>query len=264
MRFYIFLFFISATTLFAQQNNGFLVYHTIVNNSNGTSFASEYELYFGSEVSLYIKRGSAKMIKGKKTKEELRNGTVIRNEVQILKPKKENFYFSNFKTKELVFRETVAQELYTIRDSVNEILWKLKNEFKTVGDYKCQKATTSYRGRNYVAWFTSDIPVSYGPWKLQGLPGLILEASDSRGQYEFKASKMNLGITSEFMKTKLKLPDDVKKTKEMPIYIEALKNESEDILARARATLPKGARIVEDEDCDECPKRYHMAKEIYN
>lgn len=57
--------------------------------------------------------------------------------------------------------------------------WKITNETKKIGSFKCKKATTKFRGRNYIAWFAPEIPVSYGPWKLNGLPGLILEAYDT-------------------------------------------------------------------------------------
>lgn len=67
--------------------------------------------------------------------------------------------------------------------------WKLQNETKTIGKYTCHKATTEFRGRNYIAWYTPEIPLPYGPWKLQGLPGLILEAYDSTEEiyYYFKS-----------------------------------------------------------------------------
>ena len=57
--------------------------------------------------------------------------------------------------------------------------WKIEKETKKIGKFNCKKATTTFRGRTYTAWFTSDIPLPYGPWKLHGLPGLILEAYDS-------------------------------------------------------------------------------------
>ena len=44
--------------------------------------------------------------------------------------------------------------------------------------------------RKYTAYFAEDIPVSYGPWKLQGLPGLILEAYDSEGRIHFTAERI--------------------------------------------------------------------------
>ena len=53
--------------------------------------------------------------------------------------------------------------------------WQVGSETKTIADYQCQKATCSFRGRNYTAWFALDIPISQGPWKFGGLPGLILK-----------------------------------------------------------------------------------------
>lgn len=50
----------------------------------------------------------------------------------------------------------------------------------------CRKATGYFRGRNYIAWFCSDIPIPYGPWKLGGLPGLIIKAYDSKGEISFE------------------------------------------------------------------------------
>ncbi|MGL5937149.1 MAG: GLPGLI family protein [Phocaeicola sp.] len=66
--------------------------------------------------------------------------------------------------------------------------WHLIDSVKQVLNYDCQFATTHYRGRTWYAWFTVDIPVSEGPWKLCGLPGLILEAFDNRRDYSFVAT----------------------------------------------------------------------------
>lgn len=63
--------------------------------------------------------------------------------------------------------------------------WTLLPDTATILTYRCQKASCRFRGRNYTAWYTTEIPVSEGPWKLCGLPGLILKAEDSRGHYSF-------------------------------------------------------------------------------
>lgn len=64
--------------------------------------------------------------------------------------------------------------------------WQIENESRTISGYMAQKATTSYAGRNYTAWFTPEIPISDGPYKFSGLPGLILEIEDAAGEYAFK------------------------------------------------------------------------------
>lgn len=51
-------------------------------------------------------------------------------------------------------------------------------------------ATTSYGGRNYTAWFAPDIPISDGPYKFSGLPGLIFAVKDDDGYYSFSLEKI--------------------------------------------------------------------------
>lgn len=56
--------------------------------------------------------------------------------------------------------------------------------------YTCQLATTHFKGRQWYAWYTEDIPLDEGPWKLRGLPGLILKAYDSSRQFIFDGQGM--------------------------------------------------------------------------
>ncbi len=63
--------------------------------------------------------------------------------------------------------------------------WKIENEFTTINTLKCQKATTFYKGRNWEAWFSKEYPISDGPYKFTGLPGLIVKMKDSDSDHEF-------------------------------------------------------------------------------
>lgn len=56
--------------------------------------------------------------------------------------------------------------------------WEISPETKIIGEYKTQKATAQFGGRKWVAWFCKDIPISDGPYKFRGLPGLIIEIED--------------------------------------------------------------------------------------
>ena len=81
---------------------------------------------------------------------------------------------------------SLEQGCYT--EPLGEIEWEIGDSTKTVLGYDCVMATASYHGRDWTAWFAPEIPLQEGPWKLTGLPGLILEASESSGQHSFVAT----------------------------------------------------------------------------
>jgi GLPGLI family protein len=84
--------------------------------------------------------------------------------------------------------------------------WVLQEETKKIGNFVCNKATTTFRGRNYTAWYSQDIKGSFGPWKLQGLPGMILEAYDEKREVVFSLKKIEIPKKEKinFDKTKFK------------------------------------------------------------
>ena len=69
--------------------------------------------------------------------------------------------------------------------------WELHDDTLTVCGNLCQKATCKFRGRDFVAWFAIEIPVSNGPWKFGGLPGLILKVYDLEKLYDFECVKID-------------------------------------------------------------------------
>lgn len=85
----------------------------------------------------------------------------------------------------------MAAEDFIVEESAPEIDWRLMNESKIIGPYVCQHAVARVGGRNWHAWFAPDIPVSVGPWKLHGLPGLIVSAYDDSRQYVFEATSVS-------------------------------------------------------------------------
>ncbi len=88
--------------------------------------------------------------------------------------------------------ETIGNELFKFQESSN-LDWKLVNEEKLIGKYKCKKAILNYLGRDWVAWYTTQIPANIGPYKFHGLPGLILNIKDSEDTFEFSANEIKTG-----------------------------------------------------------------------
>lgn len=77
---------------------------------------------------------------------------------------------------------------YVTDEPMPEWNWQISDSVKNLLGYECQMAVTQFHGREWTVWFATEIPVMNGPWKLGGLPGLILEASDQSGLYTFAAT----------------------------------------------------------------------------
>jgi GLPGLI family protein len=90
----------------------------------------------------------------------------------------------------LYSRKYLFDQVYFVKEKKPDIQWNITDSTKKIGNYICTMATAHFRGRNYTAWFTPKIPVHYGPWKLIGLPGLILKAHDQKKNIYFSAQKV--------------------------------------------------------------------------
>ncbi len=96
--------------------------------------------------------------------------------------------FKNFKTKKETITTDLRIQVPVYEEDIPELNWNITNESMVILSYTCKKATTTFLGRQYEAWFTPDIPINNGPWKLGGLPGLILKANDVQNYYIFECT----------------------------------------------------------------------------
>lgn len=103
--------------------------------------------------------------------------------------------------KEAIFRD-YKQNVCIVHQSYDITSWELTEEIEKpeweIGDsiinilgYECIKATTVFRGRTWTAFFSPEIPIPDGPWKLCGLPGMILKAYDKKNEYCYEAIALN-------------------------------------------------------------------------
>ena len=101
----------------------------------------------------------------------------------------------------------VGDFVYT--EPVEYPAWEIGDSTSTILGYECSIATALYRGREWTAWFTTDIPLAEGPWKLSGLPGLVLEAYENSGQHRFTADGISV---SDKRVTPIYTPEKYEKT----------------------------------------------------
>ncbi len=113
-------------------------------------------------------------------------------EIMVINPGKARFQYKDFKSKKLLLGDDVLARFYLISDTLANFKWKISKEQKKILNYNCTKATTTFRGRSYEAWFTDDIAISNGPWKFCGLPGLIVDVRDVNSVFSYKLTGINL------------------------------------------------------------------------
>lgn len=79
-------------------------------------------------------------------------------------------------TGQTTMREFIFPHEYEGYEPTPDITWTLTDDTLTVSDYLCQQAMATFRGLEWHVWYTEEIPSSAGPWRLRGLPGLIVKA----------------------------------------------------------------------------------------
>ena len=96
-----------------------------------------------------------------------------------------DYIYKNYPEGKLTTKTYLGTTPCIIEEAYEPQEWTLTDSTKVILDYTCQLAECTFRGRKYQAWFTPEIPISNGPWKFSGLPGLILEVYDVQDHYHY-------------------------------------------------------------------------------
>lgn len=89
--------------------------------------------------------------------------------------------------------EKICQDWLRYDEDMPALDWELTDSVSTVLGYACNSAKCTFRGREWTVFYTEEIPLADGPWKLHGLTGLIMKATDKQGHYTFEC----IGIKSK-------------------------------------------------------------------
>lgn len=157
-------------------------YHASLDIRKPKSQAGKNTLYFDPTSSLYIHDDYP-------TKNDyVEKGMVI----VFIKGDSEGLpIYKDLSNDTMIWKEDYASPKATFiwSSSIPDFDWKLRDSTKTIGGYTCSRARCMYGGRIYEAWYTPQIPASFGPYKFGGLPGMILEiySTDGKIRYDFVA-----------------------------------------------------------------------------
>ena len=124
-----------------------------------------------------------------------------------------------FSSGTLLTYDKVYIDNYMYQEPLSLMKWNLVPGSEMICGYKCRKATTSFRGRKWTAWYAPEIPIDNGPWKFGGLPGLILkiESDDNDHHFVAVAIRRNRGDI-QFLKRNLEKTTRKKYNEELKEY----------------------------------------------
>ena len=110
------------------------------------------------------------------------------------KGKNKGMFIDRTADKIYYYSPVFKKDLYVLEDGLTQTFnWQLiPEQTKEILSYTCSKATLSFRGREYTAYYTPEIPFNAGPWKFAGLPGLILEIGTNDGNFNYLAYKVSM------------------------------------------------------------------------
>ncbi len=93
--------------------------------------------------------------------------------------------YKNYPKDKLTYIEHIPSSTFKFEEDLELFNWQLTGDTSTIKGYKAQKATSDFGGRTWIAWFCPEIPYNDGPYKFNGLPGLIFNVHDTRNHYVF-------------------------------------------------------------------------------
>lgn len=166
--------------------------HVYVEYEHGEFFKN----YSNTEVLIANKEMAKYDILERKVKEKSKlaftdetSNTINTIDNESIKPRS---YYTKFNQGVVFFEDYIDDTKYFIADTIPALHWEIdSSKTKVINGYECGQAKLSFRGSSFTAYFTKEIPMSFGPWKFSGLPGLILEITlDDNHNYYWKATKI--------------------------------------------------------------------------
>ena len=99
--------------------------------------------------------------------------------------------YKNYPAGKITTIDYILPDNLKYAEPLRPFTWVLTEDQKDFSGYRLQKATTRYGGRSWVAWFAPEVPVSDGPYKFGGLPGLIMYMYDTRRHFVFEMKSIS-------------------------------------------------------------------------
>lgn len=176
---------------------------SIPDSLKADSIEQKMALYINNDESLY--QNLYKKSIDSMTQQKIITGDISYIDLNKIKiPKSTIAIYKKYDENKIIFTDRIGTSNIGYNDTFNDFDWQITNENKKLSGYNATKAILKFRGRQYTAWFTDEIPFQDGPYKFSKLPGLILELYDNKKYFHFvllsfKKTENNVYYNSKFI-----------------------------------------------------------------
>lgn len=149
-------------------------------------------LYIGDNISKFSSEGKVVEDSLKKNYDysNANSASFARLRAQIPETEFDYYIHKDIPQGKISYTQEIGMDNFKYIEDKNLFDWNILPATDSIFGFPVQKATTYFAGRNYTAWFTNEIPISEGPYKFNGLPGLIIKISDDRNHYVFELTQI--------------------------------------------------------------------------
>lgn len=163
----------------------------VVYNLDFKKFISSESTFSEKTILIVNDKGSLFTFETMMNLNEIQKIREIRYE-EVLLYKSAYYYLIKNDGKEISHFEAIGNDTFNFSEKINSD-WQLINQDTLISGYACKKAVIKQAGREWRAWYSTDIPVSFGPYKFYGLPGLIMNIKDSENIFNFTVNEIMIG-----------------------------------------------------------------------
>lgn len=188
----VFLILIVLPFLYSAQNQRFIYDYSFVKDTLNKNNVSKELMYLdiSKEGSIYYSRdvfvADSTMMKQIEKQVPMKGNVSITSSFSSAKSGIVRDKVSKTYPKYAIYLESkLGRDLYKVKDE-RPIVWTISSEKMKIGDWDSQKATTTFAGRTWIVWFSTELPFQDGPYKFHGLPGLIVKMEDATKTHQFE------------------------------------------------------------------------------
>ncbi len=184
---------------------------------------------------------------GQVVKAKMKNGM----EIDLPVPPKDNpdvFVYKNYNEQYLISQDKVADKYFFTKEPLIQMQWQLTGNTKKLLKYNCQEATTTFRGRDYVVYFTAELPFKAAPFKFYGLPGVVLQIKTIDEQINIQASRLKVQPSGKSIQNPFENKPTITWEEFTTIYAKKVKAQNNKVRSLRASEMSAGKQMGMDAD----------------